>query len=227
MNPPPPVRVVAPHRPAKRVLEPNERIAEVLFGLIMVLTFTGSLNAAEAGEAEVRTMLLGALGCNLAWGLIDAVFYLMACLAERGQALEMLRAVRATADPSKARSLIAAALPQPVAEVIEPEELDAIHRRIRLEPEPPQRTGWRLDDFRGAVGVFFLVFLSTFPVVVPFLVLDDAHVALRASHTVAIALLFMAGRALGKHAGLPPVRTGLVMVVVGVALVGVTMALGG
>jgi hypothetical protein len=28
----------------KRVLEPNERITEVLFGLIMVLTFTGSLS---------------------------------------------------------------------------------------------------------------------------------------------------------------------------------------
>ena len=38
----------------------------------MVLTFTGSLSVAEAGRDDVRTMLIGALGCNLAWGIIDA-----------------------------------------------------------------------------------------------------------------------------------------------------------
>ena len=35
-----------PVKSSKRVLEPNERISEVLFGLIMVLTFTGSLSVA-------------------------------------------------------------------------------------------------------------------------------------------------------------------------------------
>jgi hypothetical protein len=36
----------------------------VLFGLIMVLTFTGTLSAASQGRTEVRTMLIGAIGCN-------------------------------------------------------------------------------------------------------------------------------------------------------------------
>ena len=72
---------------SKRVLEPIERISEVLFGLIMVLTFTGSLSVAEAGRDDVRTMLIGALGCNLAWGIIDGVLYLMGCLAEKGRDL--------------------------------------------------------------------------------------------------------------------------------------------
>jgi len=73
------------HKTSRRVLEPHERISEVLFGLIMVLTFTGSLSASEAGRAEIRTMLIGALGCNLAWGVIDAVLYVMGNLAEKGQ----------------------------------------------------------------------------------------------------------------------------------------------
>ena len=77
---------------AKRVLEPIERISEVLFGMIMVLTFTGSLSVAESGRAEVRTMLIGALGCNLAWGIIDAVLYLMGCLAQRGSGIRTLKA---------------------------------------------------------------------------------------------------------------------------------------
>jgi len=33
-----------------RVLDPIDRVSEVLFGLIMVLTFTGSLSVAEAGH---------------------------------------------------------------------------------------------------------------------------------------------------------------------------------
>jgi len=70
---------------SRRVLDPIERISEVLFGLIMVLTFTGSLGIATAGRQEVRTMLIKALGCNLAWGIIDAVLYLMGCLADKGR----------------------------------------------------------------------------------------------------------------------------------------------
>ena len=57
----------------RRVLEPIERLAEGLCGGIMVLTWTGSLSVAEAGREDVRTRLIGTLGCNLAWGIIDAI----------------------------------------------------------------------------------------------------------------------------------------------------------
>src|SRR6476619_7093075 len=96
--------------PSRRVLEPHERIAEVVFGLIMVLTFTGSLSVAEAGRDDIRAMLIGALGCNIAWGIIDGVLYLMGCLAERGRSLATYRAVRQAVDSSKAQQLIADAL---------------------------------------------------------------------------------------------------------------------
>jgi len=41
----------------QRALDPIERASEILFGLIMVLTFTGSLSVAEAGRDDVRAML--------------------------------------------------------------------------------------------------------------------------------------------------------------------------
>src|SRR6476659_1291124 len=93
------------------VLDPSERISEVLFGLIMVLTFTGSLSVAEVGREDVRAMLIGALGCNLAWGIIDAMLYLMARLAEHGRGLATLQAVRKANDRNDAQRLIASALP--------------------------------------------------------------------------------------------------------------------
>jgi hypothetical protein len=78
---------------SKRVLEPIERVSEVLFGLIMVLTFTCSFSVAESGRAQVRALLLGALGCNLAWGIIDAIMYVMGCLAEKARSLAVWRAL--------------------------------------------------------------------------------------------------------------------------------------
>src|SRR6267378_2153007 len=114
-----------PHQSSKRILDPHDRISEVLFGLIMVLTFTGSLSVAEAGREDVRIMLIGALGCNLAWGVIDGVLYLMGCLAEKGRKLTTLQALRKATDPKKAQRLIADALPPLIASILQPAELDS------------------------------------------------------------------------------------------------------
>src|SRR5688572_4885293 len=105
---------------SKRVLDPIDRISEVLFGLIMVLTFTGSLSVAESGREDVRTMLIGALGCNLAWGIIDGVLFLMGSLADKGRGILALHAVRRSADPVHAQRIIADALPPLIASVLEP-----------------------------------------------------------------------------------------------------------
>src|SRR3954465_14249011 len=141
-------------RSSKRVLEPIDRVSEVLFGLIMVLTFTGSLSLAEAGRTEVRTMLIGALGCNLAWGIIDGVLYLMGCLAEKGRGLLTFRAVRQATDPKEAQLHIADALPPVLASVLEPVELEAVRQRLIQLPEPPGKARLGKEDWLGAIGVF-------------------------------------------------------------------------
>jgi hypothetical protein len=115
------------YKSIKRVLEPiepSERIAEVLFALIMVLALTGSLRVATAGRDDVRTMLISALGCNLAWGIIDAVLYAMGRMAEKSRGLVVYRAVRKATDPQQAQRLIADALPSVVASILQPPELD-------------------------------------------------------------------------------------------------------
>jgi hypothetical protein len=211
----------------KRALDPIDRLSEVLFGLIMVLTFTGSLSVYEAGREDIRTMLVGALGCNLAWGIIDAVFYLMGCLAEKSRGLLTFRAVREASDHGRARDLIADALPPVVASVLEPAELETMRLRLLELPKPPERARLAWDDGRGALAVFLLVFLSTFPVVIPFLVMRDPVPALRVSNVIAVALLFGAGYAFGRLTGRRPVWMGSAMVLLGSTLVGITMALGG
>jgi VIT1/CCC1 family predicted Fe2+/Mn2+ transporter len=212
---------------SKRALDPIDRVSEILFGLIMVLTFTGSLSVANAGRDDVRTMLMGALGCNLAWGIIDGIFYLMGCLAEKGRALRALRAIRRSSDPQKAQKIISAALPQAVANVLQPPELEALYRRLKELPEPPNRAQLRRDDWRGAFGVFLLVFLSTFPVVIPFIFLKNIVPAMRLSNAVAIVMLFLTGYVYGRIIGHQPWVRGVFMVVLGCILVAITIALGG
>jgi VIT1/CCC1 family predicted Fe2+/Mn2+ transporter len=216
-----------PTRSSKRALEPIDRVSEVLFGLIMVLTFTGSLSVVEAGHAEVREMLVGALGCNLAWGVIDALLYLLGCLADKGRGLSALHALRDAGDAAAARGVIAHALPPLIASVVEPPELDSMRQRLLRLPEPAASPRLDGDDWRGALAVFLLVVASILPVVVPFLVLRDAGRALRISNGIAIAMLFLCGHAVGRLTRYHPWGTGVVMVLLGSSLVALTMALGG
>ncbi len=227
---PPPSPVAS--RPAaaatgRRVLNPAERVSEVLFGLIMVLSFTGTLSVATAGRGEVREMLVGAIGCNIAWGLVDAVMYLLATLLERGRVLAMLRVARG-GDPAAGRAAVRESLPEEVGDALRPEHLEDVRAALARGPEPPARPPLTLRDLRGAAAVFLLVFLSTFPVVLPFVFfVDDVHRALRFSNAIAVAMLFVGGLMLGRYAGLRPLRTGLSMVAVGAVLVAITIALGG
>lgn len=214
-------------RSSRRLLEPAERISELLFGLIMVLTFTGSLSVAGADRAEVRTMLIGALGCNIVWGIIDGILYLMGCLADKGRDLSIFRAVRNAANPQLAQRLIADALPPVVSSVLQAAELEAIHVRLGQLPDSPGPARLDKGDWLGGIGVFFWVFLSTFPVAIPFIFLEDAGLALRVSNGIAVAMLFLAGYAYGKCVGRRPWLTGIAMVVLGCALVSLTILLGG
>jgi hypothetical protein len=168
----------------KAVLDPIDRVSEVIFGVLMAMTFIGAVNVAEAGNGEVRKVLIAALGCNIAWGLTDGIMYLVAMLTER----------------SRARMLGEAAQDAP-----------------RLHA----------DDFRGAFQVFVLVTVSTFPLVVPFLVFKELGPALLGSRLVALALLFLGGWLLARHSGGNRWLAGTGMAAVGALLIGALIALGG
>jgi VIT1/CCC1 family predicted Fe2+/Mn2+ transporter len=211
----------------KRVLEPQERIAEVLFGLIMVLTFTGSLSVAEAGRDDVRTMLVGALGCNFAWGIIDGLLYLMGSLSEQGRSIRSWRALQKAATPEEAYRVIAAALPPMVAATLGSAEYESLRQKALQWPDPPSRSRLGQSEWLRALAVALWVIVTTFPVAIPFLFMNDVARAMRVSNLIAVILLFITGYAFGRVAEHRPWLTGLAMVVVGSVLAALTMALGG
>lgn len=213
--------------PRKSLLEPYTVIAEILFGLIMVLTFTGSLSVADAGRDDVRMMLIGALGCNIAWGMIDAIFYLMSCVSDKGQSIRSLRMLRAASSKAEAHQVITDALPPVVAATMTPADYDTMYQRLLQLPEPPRRPGLEKSELLGALAIFFWVFIITFPVAIPFIFMDQLEVAMRVSNAIAIALLFAAGFAYARVAQYRPWLTGFAMVVIGSVVVAATIALGG
>jgi VIT1/CCC1 family predicted Fe2+/Mn2+ transporter len=203
-----------------------ERVSEIMFGLIMAVTIVGSLSIATAGANEVRTVMTAALGCNLAWGLVDAVMYLVRTVTERTRNIALAKRVIG-ADSETAHRLIMAELPGGVAAITGPDEVEGMRRHL-LNLSSSHRGGLTREDYLAAIGIFLLVVVATFPVVVPFLVTDDVELAMKLSRGITLAMLFAAGFFLGRHAAHPhPVRTGFVMLLLGAALIAAVKALGG
>jgi hypothetical protein len=211
----------------KGFLTPVERLSEILFGLIMTLSLTGTLSVVAAGREDVIVMMVSILGCNLAWGVIDGVLYMLSSLSERGRNLRLCGVIKGTKDPAIANRIIADALPPLVAETITPAEIDQVRQRLVSLPDPDDRALWSADDLKGALAVCVLVFASCLPLIVPFLFIKEPLVALRISNGIALISLFLGGYFLARYAGFRKVWTGIGMVLLGIMLVGITIQLGG
>jgi VIT1/CCC1 family predicted Fe2+/Mn2+ transporter len=219
------LRIAADYQ--KRPLDPIDRFSEVIFGLIMVLSFTGAMSVAQGGDQDVRQMLIAALGCNVAWGLVDGVMYVLTSIAERSRRALVFQGIRA-ADPAAARAIVLATIPEGIAAITDEAEADRVVARIRALPEPPRRRFvLAVPDLMGALWSALLVVAATFPPTIPFLLVEEPARALRMSNALAVASLFLAGYWLGRATGLRAWLLGLAMVVLGCALVGLTIALGG
>jgi len=209
------------------VLNPVDRVSELLFGLFMALTFVGAVSVAESGREEIRSMLAAALGCNVAWGLVDAVMYLVRTVTDRGRVLTLVRSVRTAPDAASGRRLIEQSLSKTAAGLVSETEIEAIRGRIVAFPSVPQRPTLKGDDLLAAFAIFLLVVASTFPVTLPFVIFDDVGTAKAVSRAVALTMLFLGGLALGRYAGYGSWKVGFMMAGLGTAVVAAVMALGG
>jgi VIT1/CCC1 family predicted Fe2+/Mn2+ transporter len=211
----------------KRLINPIDRISEILFGLIMALTFTCTISVIDSDRQEVRSLLIGAIGCNIAWGLVDAIMYLMGELTYRGHGARIIRFIKESQSPEKSRDYIAEAVPPILASVSSADDLELLRKRILELPESQLKVRLTGTDAKRALGIFLLVFISTFPVALPFVIFDNPQLALRVSNGVAILLMFIAGWMLGRYGGFNKWMMALAMTVLGILLVLITIALGG
>ncbi|MCU7550471.1 VIT1/CCC1 transporter family protein [Chitinophagaceae bacterium LB-8] len=212
---------------SKRLLDPMDRAEGILFGLIMALSFTCSISIANTHRAEIRQLLVGAISCNLAWGLVDAVMYLIGVLAQKNRNKVIFDAIQNSSETDKVRKYISDALPPIVASVIGTEGLEQIRNKLMNLPEVNRSVRLTGHDIKKALAIFLLVFISTFPVVVPFVLIHDTMVALRFSNLVAIVMMFLCGWSVAKYVGFNKWKMSISMILIGIILVAITIALGG
>ncbi len=214
-----------------RHLDPGSHMGEVLFGLIMTLTFTlaAGIVIQEEGREGAREMLIGILGCNLAWGIIDGVLYVLGQVFDRGRIRRIGFHVRQATSDDEARRMVADELDETLVPMADESArrsfYDSIVDRVRSTPIAPNPV--RREDVMGGLAAGWLVFACSFPAVLPFLFLDDPHLALRVSNVILIALLFFVGWRAALHTLAKPWLAGLTFVLVGVLLVALAIPLGG
>ncbi len=214
-----------------KYLDPATSMGEILFGLIMTLTFTlgAGLTMQEEGREGARQLLIATIGCNIAWGVIDGVFYLLGQLFERGRLRRLAVRVRDAIQPDRALTLVSGELDGILGNVTTDDERRNLYRRIVERLRTAQMAPNRItrDDVMGAIASFWLVFFASLPAALPFLFIEDAYFALRVSNAVLLGLLFWAGYSWARYTTARPAWTGLVFLLIGAALVVMAIALGG
>ena len=212
----------------QRYLDPAGRLGEMLFALIMALGFTGAVRLGHE-QADNHALLVGILGCNLAWAIVDGVMYVLGALFERGRKNRLLREIAAALDEDAALRSVAKELDARLEPLTTPEERDRLYRGVlRMVREGNlEQTGIQRDDLLGGVAVALLIAIVTLPILVPFIVLSDPGLAARVSNSIALGLLFLLGAWWGRIVGGRWFRIASGLTLLGVVLVGITIALGG
>jgi VIT1/CCC1 family predicted Fe2+/Mn2+ transporter len=206
-------------------LDPIDRLTEVMFGLLMALTFTGTASVTIGQGGTVNGILLAAIGCNIAWGIVDAMVYTLSTVTERARGRARVLAIR-QAGAAESRRMVRDLLPGTAGEDMAEADVATIAGLIRDRPLPPPR---RLDrsDARAAGMIFLMVTSATWPPILPFLLVGDVHLAMRLSNLIAVAMLFGIGYLLDRQIDAGSHTLRWVVPVIGTVMVAVTVVLGG
>lgn len=213
-------------KPRESVLDPVDRLTEIMFGLLMALTFTGTMSVTVGAGGSINSVLLAALGCNVAWGMIDGVMYLLATATERARARSVILDLQ-HAPSARAREMVRDALPGSAGDALADSDADTLVELVRKVELPAKATLLTGDDFRAAFAIMVLVILATIPPILPFVIFADLPVAMRASNLTAVVMLIAIGIALDRLMKNERWLMRLVVPVIGVAIVAVTIILGG
>lgn len=221
-----------------RWIEPVDMLAEAIYSVLIVMTFTMAFNAfggstavgAAVDAVRVSQLLGAAIGCAVAWGLIDGVMHILTSLFERAEGLRLARAVQTAPSTDAAVTLIGGELDPRLARITTDEERRLLYTAISNRIDKLTISSARItrDDLLGALATVLVALIATLPAAIPFLFINqDPYLALRASNVISILLLFWLGWRWGKYLGSRPLWTGLGLAAVGVAMVLVAIPLGG
>lgn len=211
-------------------LAPEDRLCESVCGVIMVLSILLTAGYYVVGTPDpARALLIAAIGCNIAWGIIDGFFYVGYGLIDRSQKARLITNVQKAESKPAAKNFLRENLDNDFYEALDENEqqraLDLVYDGF-VDAEVPE-TKVNRDDLLALLGAFTINFLATVPATIPFLVIPDWKVALRVSNLICCILLFFLGYRFAGYIHANPWKIGGGLMLFGLGMVAIAIALGG
>ena len=213
-----------------RHLSAGERLGEMIFGLLMTLTFTlGAGVAFGTAEGASASLLYATIGCNVAWGVIDGALLILGRIFSRGRLSRLGHAIAGATDEQGALDIVAAELDETLAPISSEPQRAALYRDVVNQVRASRRRQPQVTraDVFAAMAVFCLVFCSSVPAALPYLVFRDPWIALRVSNALLIGILFFVGYQWAKYTSFNRWGAGFALTGLGILLVLIAIPLGG
>jgi len=210
-------------------LDPTERLDELLFALIMVLSITLCVGLATDQDTSALQVVLAIVGCNLAWGLIDGCMHIVTQMFDRSCKARLVQTLRSCSSESERVAAVGGVLDGQLSALTSTDERSALYTQIarRLRGADVQRTRVAAEDVYGGLAIVWLMVLATLPAIAPFLCFADRFLAARVSNGLVLLTLFGVGYGLARSIHANPWTLGLSTVAFGLAMVFIVVLLGG
>jgi hypothetical protein len=213
-----------------RALDPADALAEMTCGLVMVLTILCTAGWYVSGSDEPRRALaLAAFGCCLAWGIIDGFLYVASAVYERGRRGRLIRSVQSS-DRALAVAFVRDRLAAATGNLLSAESATDVAEElvdVAAGVEPPNRITTKRSDFPPVLGAMVLNVSATILPGIAILLVNDWRDALAVAKSLVVGMMFLTGFFWGRTTRFGAWRSGVAMLVFGVAMVGIAVLLGG
>jgi VIT1/CCC1 family predicted Fe2+/Mn2+ transporter len=222
----------------QRWLDPIDRLAETIFSILILLTFTLAFRIIRLGDdptqpipsSYLNELLVGAAGATLAWGIIDGIMYALLSMFERGEQERLVRRLHAAVTEEEGIQVVADELDYLLAPLSGEQPRRYLYRDV-LEnalTRRPQTVRLSQQDIAGGLSSVVVAMIAVLPSYVPLLLFhDNPAFAIRASNVISFAVLFVAGYQWGKYTGTNPWSTGSMLAGFAALMVLIAIPLGG
>lgn len=189
----------------------GNRLSEFFYGVMMVVIITGLINnGLPPTPATLRLMLIAGLAVNLTWGIIDGVTAMYGGLVNRADYYRIANAFRADTKNPQKREAVRKSLQGTIVENLgEKEQSDIVDMIGAGEPVTGQRYPAARADWNVAIATILIDFILVFPVVLPYILIDNVRWAVFASHTIAIVLIAGIAMVWARNLGLNCIKAGI------------------
>ncbi len=218
------------------LLDPIDRLAETIYSILILLTFTLAFRIFMLDPGQVVTseyvneLLVAALLATAAWGVIDGIVYVLTEVLERGERHRILWHIQSADTAEEAAAAVADEFDYILEPITGESQRAMLYRDVldHLHDSQPQPIKLKREDFIGALACVLVAIIAVLPSLLPFaLIRNDPALAIRVSNVISFAVLFYSGYEWGKYTGTSRIKTGLVLVAVGVLLVAIAIPFGG